>query len=133
MMSDSSSSEWPREFPIDVPSQDAIPARGYVYRLVGQIPPVLGDFNMYRTDRPDRHFLQKEIPESFGLSLWKKLNHIVRQKERYSAPEQFGNKKIVGGELCSELGVIIEKNNSHVTLWKRNDAEPHLHICEEIK
>lgn len=131
-MSNSPSYSWPKEFPTDIPSADAKPAEGYVYRLVEQVPPSLSDFNMYRVDRPDRPFLKKEIPESFGLSLWKKLNHILRQKERYSAPEQFGNKKIVGGELCSDLGVIIVKKNSHVTLWKQNGAEPHLHICDEI-
>lgn len=131
-MNNSPSYSWPKEFPSDIPTDEAKPALGYVYRFVDKIPPCANDFKMTRVERPEKRFLKKELPESYGLSLWKKLSRIKREKKRYSAPEQFGNKKIVGGELLPELGVIIEKKNSHVTLWKQNGAEPHLHICEEI-
>ena len=55
-MSNTQTYEWPTDFPIDVPSKEAKPAKGYVYRLVSNVPPTLGDFNAYRKDRPDRDF-----------------------------------------------------------------------------
>ncbi|MFT7680657.1 MAG: hypothetical protein ACI935_000088 [Moritella dasanensis] len=130
-MSTTPSYKWPREFPIDIPSKDAIPACGYAYRLVAQVPPTQDDFKMTRLVDPDRKFKASEMSESYGLSLWYKLERIVRARKRYFSAEQYGNKIIVGGELQPELGVIIESANSHVTLWKQDGAEPHLHICKE--
>ncbi|WP_016955940.1 hypothetical protein [Catenovulum agarivorans] len=126
--------KWPDTFPEGVPLEGAIPASGKVYRLVENIPPTASDFQMYRTDRPEVRFSKAQIPFSYGTSLWTTLSKIIRQKERYPKPEQFGNKKIVGGELTEELGVmyICTVNEGHVTLWSQEGAKPHLHICEEI-
>ncbi|GAA6170957.1 hypothetical protein NBRC116592_06270 [Colwellia sp. KU-HH00111] len=126
--------EWPDGFPPGVPIEEAIPASGKVYRLVKNIPPTEQDFQMYREDRPDIHFTKDKIPFSYGVSVWSELSRIVREKERYPSPEQFGNKTIVGGELTDDLGLMYActVNEGHVTLWSQEGAEPHLQICEEI-
>ncbi|MCJ8348270.1 hypothetical protein [Moritella sp.] len=130
-MSDSQTYVWPKEYPIDVPSKDAKPAVGYVYRLVSQVPPTQDDFKITRLDNTNRKFKKIEISGSYGLSLWSTLESMIRAKKRYFYAEQYGNKKIVGGELCPTLGVIVKNTDDHVTLWKQDGAEPHRHICEE--
>lgn len=125
--------KWPNDFPVDTPIEGSIPADGYVYRLVNQIPPTPVDFQIYRLDKPHSKIATQNKPESFGVSFWEDLAKIVAEKARYPAPEQFGKKKIVGGKLKPELGVILKTfKESHLTLWKQAEAEPHLHICEEI-
>ncbi|MFT6348248.1 MAG: hypothetical protein ACJAYB_001252 [Psychromonas sp.] len=132
-MSSSLNYKWPIEFPIDVPGEEVLPASGYVYRLVNQVPPRPNDFRMHHLDNPHFNYSSKNRHKGYGVSVWSKLDSLVRAKKRYSAPEQFGNKKIVGGELCHSLGAIpnIIANDGHVTLWKTVGAEPHLHICIE--
>lgn len=132
-MSSTQEYKWPNDFPVDAPVEGAIPANGYVYRLVDQVPPTSADFQMYRLDKPKSKVAQQNKAVSFGISLWEELDRISAQKVKYPAPEQFGNKLIVGGTLQPELGVILKTvEDNHITLWKQIEAEPHLHICEEV-
>jgi dipeptidyl aminopeptidase/acylaminoacyl peptidase len=125
---------WPEGFPEGVPVEEAVPASGMVYRLVENIPPTELDFQMYRKERPDIRIAKEKIPYSYGVSVWSKLSKILRQKERYPKPEQFGNKKVVGGELTEDLGLmyVCTVDKGHVTLWGQEGAKPHLQVCEEI-
>lgn len=123
---------WPSDFTTGVPPEDAIPAVGYVYRLVRNNPPNESDFLNTREQYPERHF---ESPEdeimSYGVSVFTKLKSLKKLQADFPEPEQFGGTLIAGGDMIAELGVTQPKakKNGHLTLWKQASSQPHLHIC----
>lgn len=124
---------WPAEFPDGVPGDEIAPAGGKVYRLVDQLPPTENDFRMHKIDNPGYRYKAKDRHKAYGVSFWSKMQEVIRAKERYSAPEQFGNKLIACGNLVPELGVIPKElsKDGHITLWKQVGALPHLYVCNE--
>ena len=124
---------WPLDFPENCPElEKCLPAQGKVFRMVDNVPPTELDFQITRIESPGKTFSSnKEIKQSYGVSVWAKLQKIIRTKKRYPAENQFGNKKIVSGELVDDLGVIAKEKNGHITLWLQIGAKPHLYINNE--
>lgn len=124
---------WPDEFPEGIPDEDTIPAEGKVYRLVDQVPPTENDFRMHKIDNPNYRYKPQDKHKAYGVSFWSKAQEVIRAKERYSGPEQFGKKLIAYGDLIPELGVIPKElsKDGHITLWKQVGSQPHLYVCKE--
>ena len=123
--------KWPANFPEGIPSEeDTIPAEGKVYRLTRTVPPTEIDFVPHREEKPKYPYRKEEIPLSYGVSFWTKLDKILRIKSNYPFPEQFGEWLTAHGNLSAELGVIPKEMtlNGHVTLWVQEGAKPHEHI-----
>ncbi|UPR28733.1 hypothetical protein IS519_12510 [Vibrio crassostreae] len=136
MSKSSADYRWPADFPEGIPEKcDVIPATGKVYRLVRSIPPTKADFQRYRDEKPHVVYPTKDIPKSYGLSLWTKLSKIKAIANNYPYPEQYGNWKTVCGDLKPELGVIPNRTekNGHVTLWVQEGAEPHKFLKDEVE
>lgn len=127
---------FPKDFPAGLPDDQGVtPAEGQVYRLVRDIPPNEIDFQRHRDEKPDYPYTREQLPLSYGMSFWTKLDKLKRKKKNFPAPEQYSEWKIAYGTLVAELGVIPKEifSNGHVTLWAAIDAEPHLHIKHEVE
>ncbi|HFQ5300984.1 TPA: hypothetical protein ACGVAU_000636 [Vibrio vulnificus] len=127
---------WPADFPEGIPLDlGVVPAEGKVYRLVRTIPPTEVDFLRHRDEKPKYPYTKEEIPLSYGLSVWSKLDKLRRIEKNYPAPDQLGNWKTACGNLCHQLGVIPKeiKNDGHITLWVQEGQEPHNHFLQEVK
>lgn len=125
---------WPMEFPENVPSKECKPAKGKAYRLVNRLPPTADDFLMYRQEKHFRPQPKSKEEFTYGVSLWLSAQSIEEVIKKYPSKEQFGDKKIVWGELNPKLGVISQtKKDGHLTLWKQQGAMPHLHINRQAR
>lgn len=123
---------WPDDFIEGVPPQDTVPAEGYVYRLVRNNPPNESDFLRTVDIYPEREYdTDGEKIMSYGVSVFTKMKSLKKLRIAFPEPEQFGGTLIAGGEMAAELGVTQSQpeKNGHLTLWKQNGSEPHLHIC----
>lgn len=126
---------WPTNFPEGIPDpEQTVPAEGMVYRLARTFPPTPVDFVPHREEKLNYRYSKDEIPLSYGVSLWTKLDKIKRVARNYPCPEQFGSWHTVAGNLCSTLGVIPKELavNGHVTLWMQEGAKPHEHISQRV-
>lgn len=122
---------WPIDFPEDVPCKDkVVPAQGAVYRLVRTIPPENIDFQRHRDEKPNYPYTREQIPLSYGVSFWSKLDKIKRVKDNYPCPEQYESWKVATGNLTPDLGVVPEELSidGHITLWVQDGVEPHKYI-----
>lgn len=135
-MSQKNNFTWPIYFPVDVPPSDVIAATGEAFRLVDNVPPTAADFMSYYEEDPTRTYdtAEKKV-KSYGISLWTSESKIRRGLRNYPNKEQFAAKKIVKGMLIPSLGVIPEKKSTrgHITLWKCDNASPHLHLNIEVQ
>lgn len=123
---------WPNEFAEGVPPKGVVEAQGYAYRLVRNNPPVETDFLPTREEYPNRVFRTRdEEIMSYGVSVSRRKDTLLKLRAQYPDPEQFGGTVIVGGEMVPELGVtqVQHEDNGHLTLWKQASSQPHLHIC----
>ncbi|GAL15049.1 hypothetical protein JCM19233_6063 [Vibrio astriarenae] len=126
---------WPANFPEGIPDRnETIPAEGHVYRLARTYPPTQMDFVPHREEKPNYPYRKDQIPLSYGVSVWTKLDKIKQVARNYPCPEQYGNWHTVCGDLCSGLGVIPKETtmSGHVTLWVQEGAKPHEHIIHEV-
>lgn len=125
---------WPMDFPEGTPPEDAKPATGKVFRLVKNLPPKEEDFLSTRKEKHYTHRKQSKSNEAltYGVSLWNDKNELTKVIERYPSPEQLGGRFIAYGELKPILGKISHTfGKGHITLWKQQDAKPHLYINKE--
>lgn len=123
---------WPSDFADGVPPKGVVQAQGYAYRLVRNNPPNESDFLPTRVECPNREFRTKEDEiMSYGVSVSRKKDTLLKIRAQFPEPEQFGGTMIVGGEMVPDLGVTqaLPKKNGHLTLWKQASSQPHLHIC----
>lgn len=123
---------WPIDFDDGVPPNGVIQAQGYAYRLVRNNPPIETDFLPTRVEYPNRVFRTKEEEiMSYGVSVSRKKDTLLKIRARFPEPEQFGGTVIVGGEMVPDLGVTqaLAEDNGHLTLWKQVSSQPHLYIC----
>lgn len=134
-MSNETEFTWPSNFPKGIPDREnTIPATGWVYRLARTSPPTEVDFVPHREEKNNYPYTKAQIPLSYGVSLWTKLDKIKQIARNYPCPEQYGNWRTVCGNLCPELGVIPKEQarDGHVTLWVQQGAKPHEHISDEV-
>lgn len=127
---------WPIDFPVTVPPDDVVPASGEAFRLVDNIPPSENDFRAYRDEKPQAVFNQADlICKSYGVSFWASVAKLKRALKNYPNEDQFGNKKLVRGNLQPQLGVIPSQigKRGHITLWKCANSQPHLFINIEVQ
>lgn len=123
---------WPSDFIEGVPLESAIPAEGKVFRFVDTIPPRESDFLQHNQEKPTYDYPNHHTKVlGYGVSTWSKISKLKKVKEKYPAPEQYGNKLIASGNLVADLGVIHKSKSGHVTLWKQVNAKPHLFITNK--
>lgn len=127
---------WPIYFPENVPPIDTVVATGVAFRLVDNFPPTADDFMSYFEIDSMRKYDTEELRvKSYGVSLWVSESKIKRGIKNYPNDQQFATKKIVKGELTASMGVIPSKlsKRGHITLWKYENAFPHVNFIEQVK
>ncbi|GLX79190.1 hypothetical protein tinsulaeT_25300 [Thalassotalea insulae] len=116
--------EWPANYPQNVPPQESSPANGQSYRLVCHNPPLRADF---ATSREDGLCLREPYTElefvcSYGTSQFWKLEDIKKTRRLFP---KLRKKLIAIGELTPSCGNMLNTfRPSHHTVWYKITAQP---------
>ncbi|MBY7969338.1 hypothetical protein KW445_06695 [Vibrio fluvialis] len=117
-------SDYPDFFPEDIPPQDAIPTQGDAYRLVNCNPPSRDCFCSTIEEYPGRKAKRPTDTEMlYGASLFTEAAEATKKKQLF---KPLRNKMLCAGRLIEEDGMMKKTGGPHhITVWFKNNADPH--------
>jgi len=110
---------WPKDFPSNVPPNDATDANGIAFRLVKNNPPSDLDFVGHNKE-PHKKKSKNLKPADYGTSMFRDISNVEFARNSFKAQR---NKKIAEGELVPLHGKISKVNhNNHFEAWLREET-----------